>query len=181
MLKKDSNVFIYLVDDDEFQLKLLQSKFKTSTQFKLRAFTDGESFLEHIIKTTFPKKSTIIVILDYFLKTDQSSDTKNGLEILKHLREINPEISVIMYSVSEDIDVATSAMHHGAVNFIKKNENSFSRIHNTISWIISETSLKRKRKQSRLSFQIFFGLLLVVVATVLVLYFAFPNFFYNMN
>ncbi len=176
-MKKDNNVIIYLVDDDEFQLKLLQNKFKNTTKYQLKTFKDGESFLEHLIKNPVSKKNIVIVILDYFLKTDQASSTKNGLEILKHIREINPQISVIMYSVSDDIDVATSAMHHGAINFIKKNENSFSRINNTINWIISEINLKRKRMHSKVTFRVFIGMVIVIATILATLYFAFPEVF----
>ncbi|MBI4647042.1 MAG: response regulator [Bacteroidia bacterium] len=149
MIRKTENVIIYVVDDDEFQLKLLQNKFQSSTNYRLFTFQSGESFIDYLEKTKLPKRTTIIVILDYFLSINNQSGIKNGLEILKNIKQKYPELNIIMYSISEDIDIATLCMHHGAANYIKKNENSYSRIQNTINWIISESSLKRKSAQTK--------------------------------
>lgn len=175
MAGKQYNIVIYLVDDDEFHSKLLSSKFASATNYKLKTFKSGEEFLSSLLRTQHPKNSIIILLLDYFLSTDRNRGAKNGLEILKHIKEINPSISVIMYSGSDDVEVATSALHHGAANYIKKNENSFSRINNTINWIISEAKLNRKKRQSKIATVIFLSILGVIGIIYLFLFLVFPH------
>ncbi|MFH2095973.1 MAG: response regulator [Bacteroidota bacterium] len=159
----ENKVILYLVDDDDLHLKILHGKLEASTNYELQTFRSGEDFLENILRHPPPKKTYPIVLLDYYLKNRDNEDAKNGIEILKIIKEINPGIEVIILSGLEDVDVATSAMHFGAKTFVRKNENSFTRIHSNIQWIISQKDLERKRKQSRTTRTLFFLLLAIVV------------------
>jgi len=61
----------------------------------------------------------------------------------------------------------------GAVECIKKNENSFIRIHNTIKWIISNRAILDKKSQAKFALYIF--LLILFVIALMGLY----NFYIN--
>lgn len=159
---KESDINIYLIDDDELLNKILRTKFEQAGGFKIYSFTNGESFLEHFIKRKFNAKQIHIVILDYLLKSSENSQAKNGLDILKTIREINPDVEVIMLSGVDDVDIATNAIKCGAVSFVRKNENSFLRIHNNVKFIISEKRLKITKNQSRTTKIIFFTLISAV-------------------
>lgn len=172
---KDEKVIVYLVDDDELHLKILKSKFETSTNYKIHAFTSAEDFLKDITVAQIPKRHVVVVILDFFLKTDQNPNAKDGIEVLKTIKELDPEIEVVMLSGLEDVDIATSAMHYGAVTFVKKNENSFSRIHNNIKWIISEKHLKNRRDDSRSTTKIFVTVLVIIVVAIIIIKLFFPD------
>ena len=171
---KEEDVCIHLVDDDKLHLKVLQSKFETSTNYQLRTYTSGEEFLENIIKNPIPKRCYPIVILDYLLKTRENY-ARDGIEILKDIKKLNPDIEVIMLSVVDDRDVADSALESGAVTFIKKNENSFIRIQSYIKKIISEKNLKRMHRHSRFTIKIFLSILLIVIILIGIIYFLFPE------
>ncbi len=160
---KESDINIYLVDDDELLNKILRTKFEQAGGYKIYSFTNGESFLEHFIKRKFNKKQIHIVILDYLLKSSDNLQTKNGLDILKTIREINPEVEVIMLSGVEDVDVAANAIKCGAISFVRKNENSFLRIQNNVKFIISEKRLKITKNQSFITKIIFFSLIAAVI------------------
>lgn len=162
---KDSKVFIYLIDDDDLHLKILQGKFESSTNYELKSFQSGEEFLDYLIKNPTPKNVISIVVLDYYLRSKENEEAKNGVEILKILKDINPGIEVIMLSAMDDVDIATAAMHYGAVTFVKKNENSFTRLNSNIQWIISQKDFdyrKKRHKHSRIYFFIvLIGLILM--------------------
>jgi FixJ family two-component response regulator len=165
----EENILIYIIDGDEFFSKILKSKFETSTKYKVLLFSSGEDFLEHTIKNSISKKSMPVIILDYSLKTHKNYDAKNGLDILKIIKELYPDIDVIMISGFEDTDIATTSMHYGATSFIKKNENSFLRVHNTIKYLISKKKLEKTKKQSHFARKFF--LIMIITLIVLLLFF----------
>ncbi|MFH2142744.1 MAG: response regulator [Bacteroidota bacterium] len=167
---KDQKVYIYLIDDDELHLKILQGKFESSTTYELKAFQSGETFLDFILKNPIPKNVIPIVILDYFLRSKENEEAKNGVEILKLLKNINPNIEVIMLSAMDDVDIATAAMHYGAVTFVKKNENSFTRLNSNIQWIISQKDFESKKKRHKRS-RIYFVIVLSILLLLTVLFF----------
>lgn len=163
---KESEINVYIIDDDELHLKILKSKFETSTQYNVSTYTTGEDFLYSILTNPVNKKQVHIVLLDYLLKSSDGDANKNGNEILQVIKSNYPELEVIMLSGVEDVDVATSAMQMGAVTFVKKNENSFLRINNSIKWIVSEKDLAKKKRSS---FQTLYLFLSVAVGLVLII------------
>lgn len=173
--KRKDNINIYLVDDDELHLRILLNKFSTTTSYNINTYTNGEDLLEFFVQKSLPKKSINIVVLDYMLSI--SGDRKNGVEILRLLKEINSETEVIMLSGKGDIDTAINAMHYGAVTFIEKSESSFARLNNNIKWIISEKRLKQKKGESVFSTKLFIYLSLGVLVVLYLIYLIFPNLF----
>lgn len=173
--KKRDNINVYLVDDDELHLRILLNKFATTTSYNINTYTNGEDLLEYFVQKNFPKKSINIVVLDYMLSV--SGDRKNGVEILRLLKEINSDTEVIMLSGKGDIDTAINAMHHGAITFIEKSENSFARLNNNIKWIISEKRLKQKKGESIFSTKLFIFLSIGILLVLYLLYLIFPNLF----
>lgn len=151
---KESEVNIYIIDDDEMLLKILKNKFSTCTGYKLYTYTDGVKFIEEYTKFPFSKRQIHIVILDYMLTTTGKSDD-NGLVILKKIKAINSDVDVIMLSGIEDVDVATTAIKSGAVSYIKKNENSYLRIQNQVKYIISQKMLSRSRTHNKYARNLF--------------------------
>lgn len=165
---KEKNIEIYIVDDDKLTLKILSTKFNSSSKYNVKTFLNGEDFLEFFIKTPPKKKSTCLLILDYQLSTKENKDARNGIEILKYVKEINNRINVVIHSSNNDVEVASKAIELGARTFIKKNENSFLRINNQLKSIISEVVLEKKRANSKITQIIFIGLLFIF--SLLVLY-----------
>ena len=174
---KESDINIYIVDDDELLSKILRTKFEQSGDYKIISFITGEEFLEYCNKNPFNKGQIHIVILDYLFKSNINPQAKSGIEILKTIHKIYKEIAVIMLSGLDDIDIATMAIKNGAVSFVKKNENSFLRIQNNVKFIISEKRLKLTRNQSHLTRFVFFGLIIVVI--LFAAYYVVTEFFLN--
>lgn len=174
---KESDINIYIVDDDELLSKILRTKFEQSGDFKIISFVSGEEFLEYFKNNLFNKRQIHIVILDYLFKTNSNPQAKNGIEILKSIREVNKEIEVIMLSGLDDVDIASQAIKNGAVSFVKKNENSFLRIQNNVKFIISQNRLRLTKKQSRFTRQLFFILIALIIGFAI--YYAVSEFILN--
>ena len=160
---KDKNVNIYVVDDDVLLLKILDNKFKKTTNYNVFTFKSGEEFLQYYISNPVKKNQIQIVILDYNLSTKEKG-TKDGVEILKYIKEISQKVHVVVLSGYVTNLISEKMLRLGAAACIKKNENSYIRIQNTIKWIVSEQVIKNKKKQSKQTFLIFFLILMLIVA-----------------
>ena len=123
METEEINVFI--VDDNKLFVNELKNCLiaKLGVGVLISIFYDGESCLKKI------DKKTHIVILDYFLPG------KNGLEILKSIKEINPKTEVIMLSNNEDIVVAIETFRAGAKDYVIKGQSYWKKILHLINYI----------------------------------------------
>jgi len=142
----NAEVFIYVVDDNPLQLKVLLEKFKTTKSFKTaKGFTSGEDCLQYIKKHKYPKNSMIMAVVDYYLDDKGNGEESNtGIDVLHLLKDYDSDIEVIVLSGSDDVDIAASATHFGAVSFVKKGEDDFKKIVNNIVWAIHEKAKVRK-------------------------------------
>jgi DNA-binding NtrC family response regulator len=115
---KTQELNLYIVDDNKSMVLALEQFLKRQFGEKIRItpFFDGESCLKNI------NSDTDVVILDYFL------GEKNGNEILRSIKEINPQTEVIMLSGNESIETAVESFRLGARNFVMKNEKAWSKI-----------------------------------------------------
>lgn len=171
MKLKEQNVYIFIVDDDKLTLRILSSKFESLYKYNIRTYVTGEDFLEDFTRKTPKKSAILILVLDYYLKTKNNEYAKNGIEILKYVKEINNNIQVIMHSSNKDIEIAANAIELGARTFVKKNDNSFLRINNQVKAIVNESIIEKKKYGNIITQIIFGGLLMLLVAMFLYHYF----------
>ncbi|HRY99642.1 MAG TPA: response regulator [Bacteroidales bacterium] len=112
---------IYCVDDDPMFQRLLALALQEDHP-GLRFFAAGEPFLEQLSKGGNPD----LVVLDYHL------GSMNGLDILRYLRAVHPEIRVIVLSAQEDIEVAVNALKAGAFDYIVKDARALGNLKRSI-------------------------------------------------
>jgi DNA-binding NtrC family response regulator len=117
---------LFIVDDNKTMVYALKEYLKSrfGGKLKISTFYDGESCLKCINNTTD------VVILDYYLTG------KNGNEILKSIKELNPRTEVIMLSSDENINTAVDSFRLGAKNFVVKNSNAWKKISILIETIV---------------------------------------------
>ncbi len=119
---------LFIVDDNKSLVaalkQFLQNKF--GTNINISTFYDGESCLAKI------NKYTDMVILDHFL------NGKNGLEVLKEIKEINPKTEVIMLSSNDDIALAVQSFRSGAKDYVVKGPNSWKKLTKLVHHIVTE-------------------------------------------
>lgn len=99
---------ILVVDDDQDGLQLLDFALK-SKGWQIVTASMGNAALE-----LFKKENFDLVLLDLRLPDI------NGLEVMKKIKEISPEIEVIIISGYSSVDKAVEATKEGAFYFIEK-------------------------------------------------------------
>jgi DNA-binding NtrC family response regulator len=117
---------LFIVDDNRSMVYALKQYLtgRFGGKLKISTFYDGETCLENI------NEQTDVVILDYFL------GGKNGNEILRSIKELNPRTEVIMLSSDESIETAVNSFSLGAKNFVVKNKNAWRKLSILIETIV---------------------------------------------
>jgi DNA-binding NtrC family response regulator len=118
--------YIFLVDDEPIQNEMLKDYLAERFLYELKVFSDGEDALKEMALK--PE----IVVLDYHLNAHDKT-AKNGVEILKAIKETAPETQVIILSGQDKIDVAVDSMKLGAYGYVVKGETAFARMENLIN------------------------------------------------
>ncbi len=132
----DEKIKLFLVDDDALFLKSMEIEFLQQADFKIETYTSGELCMKNI--THNPD----VVILDYHLEGSHK-DTMNGMQTLDKIKSYNSDISVVMLSAQDKIDVAIDCMHHRATDYVVKNETAFFRLQKIITTIFSYRKMEK--------------------------------------
>lgn len=125
---------ILVVDDEETIRNLLAEKL-LDMGYKCEKAADGAECLEK-----FKNDNLYDVIL-----LDIQMPRLNGIETLKHLKNINPDISVVIISASRDIEDVRSALKLGAYDFIFKPFNIFD-VESVVERAVERSNLLKQNR-----------------------------------
>ncbi len=155
------NTLIFIVDDDPMQLDMLKDHLSAMSNFNIYTFSNGEECLAQI------DKAPDIVFLDYNL-SNKNANAMDGLEVLRVLKEKNPNGEVVMLSGQDKIEVAVDTMKFGAFDYIVKGESAFYRAEKAVFNLYKLAKLKRDAGFYRI-LTIAFGVALLLMI-ILVIY-----------
>lgn len=130
------NTVIFIVDDDPMQLNMLKDHLSAMSTFDIHTFSTGEDCIAQI------SKAPDIVFLDYNL-SNKNANAMDGLEVLRELKEKNPNGEVVMLSGQDKIEVAVDTMKFGAFDYIVKGESAFYRAEKAVFNLYKLAKLKR--------------------------------------
>ena len=153
---------IYLVDDDPVFLTLIQSELSSMAKVRTRAFSSGESCLKEM------HKNPSMVVLDYELASD-NPDNMNGVEVLRKIKESNPETEVVMLSGWDDVNIAVASMKFGAYDYVIKNESALINIKNRTKNIFNKFQILERLAQEKMYKYYALGLIVLIGTFIFVL------------
>ena len=128
---------IFLVDDDALFLKSLEIEFLQHGDFEIETFATGELCVKNL------SHSPDVIILDYHLD-GIDKNAMNGMETLDKIKAIDPDISVVMLSSQDKIEVAINCMHHKAFDYVVKSETAFVRLQSIITTIFRYKKMEKE-------------------------------------
>ncbi|MGZ3883065.1 MAG: response regulator [Bacteroidia bacterium] len=105
---------LFVVDDDRSTVAMLKNYLnrRFGASLNISTFYNGESCLEHL------NDETHIVVLDYYLTG------KNGLEVLKSIKQKSPGTEVIMFSNNEEVGAKIESLQAGAAHYVVKGKTA---------------------------------------------------------
>ena len=136
-MESQNKIKLFLVDDDAVFLKALEIEFFYYGDFEIETFSTGELCIASLIH------KPDIIILDFQLD-GIVANAMNGIQTLDKIKSFNSEISVIMLSSQDKIDVAVKCMHHKAFDYVVKSETAFMRLQKIITAIFEYKKIEKK-------------------------------------
>jgi signal transduction histidine kinase len=137
---------ILIIDDNEDDRLLYRRTLKKNGDGKYNIIEtdEGEEGLR-FASTEQPD----CILLDY------SMPGRNGLEVLKDLRQQNPFVPVVMLTGQGNETVAVNAMQQGAQNYITKSTINSESLTQAIRTAIENCALQKRIEEQRQSLEIF--------------------------
>ena len=114
---------IFLVDDDIINLNVYRQALVDLGYNDISLFLNGTICLNNL------QRNPALVFLNY-----QMCDN-NGLDLLKKIKRYNPNIYVVIFSASKNIDDANEALTFGAFDYIIKGDDEILKMNNVIKRI----------------------------------------------
>lgn len=115
----DKSYTIFIVDDSDVYRSIIMQELQAEndpgkSHYNIYGFTSGEECIEH----AYLKPD--IMIMDYLLDGNGYMNNMNGLELLKRIKNIIPNLDVIVLSCQNNIKVIKDFMQEGIKEYIKK-------------------------------------------------------------
>jgi DNA-binding NtrC family response regulator len=113
MKNSDEAYYVYVVDDNPNVLTLLKKLIRTEYNIQVRTFSNAEECLELI-----SKREPDCVISDFNLNPFGEKNRMNGDELLNFIKHHYPNIRVILYSSSTELNTIIDLLKSGAFDFV---------------------------------------------------------------
>jgi len=130
MTEKQFQVFI--VEDNEWYNQLLVHTLSLNPDYQVHSYQNGKDCLSHL------DKGPDVITLDYRLPD------MTGIDVLRRIKNVNPDTQVIMISEQADINVVVELLKEGAYDYIVKTNDIKERLLNTVQNIRNNLGLKQE-------------------------------------
>jgi DNA-binding response OmpR family regulator len=154
-MRKYVNPTVFVVEDNATYAQMIgyQLEQKRNT---VTIFHSGEECLNQLYK------NPDIIVLDYML------GSMDGIEVLKQVKSINPDIQVIFLSAQDDIHVGINSLKYGAFDYVMKDDDAHLNVSLAITKILMLKSMvKTETKRSSIKKIAFASLLVLITVTAL--------------
>ncbi len=118
--------YMFIIDDDPIQREMIKDYMAERYLFDIKTFDNGEDAM-NAIETLSPE----IIVLDYYLNSHRA-DAKNGIEVLKEIKQKSKDTAVVMFTGEDKLEVAMESMRNGAYDYVVKGESAFNKIEKVI-------------------------------------------------
>lgn len=123
----------FIVDDDPFCRMLYQQHLANLGFNNNHLFENGLDCINQLYQ------QPDVIFIDYDMRP------YNGLDVLKIIRRINPNIYLLVISSRPEAHVTDSAINSGAFGYIVKGEKDLEKINTAINNIATSRELKKKQ------------------------------------
>lgn len=132
MKKKQDSLKIFIVEDDAWYSELLSYHLSLNPEYEVLCFPTGKECMANLYL------NPDVICLDYSLPD------ATGEEVFKKIKQLNPEVQVVIISGQEDIKTAVNLLKLGAYDYIVKDEDTKERLWITISKIRQNIGLREE-------------------------------------
>jgi DNA-binding NtrC family response regulator len=127
-----SEFTIFIVEDDAIYGMILERHLALNPDYDVHLFATGQELLKNLYL------NPDVISLDYSLPDF------TGSELLKRIKQYNPDIQVVIVSGQDDITTAVNLLKEGAYDYLVKEENTRQRLWNTILKIRENVNYRKQ-------------------------------------
>src|SRR5260221_9294503 len=131
-MKNHQSFKVFIVEDDVWYGSMLQHYLSLNPEYEVKRFESPRDFFAQL------HENPEVVTLDYSLPDC------DGAEVLKKIKEHNPDIRVIVISGQEDVATAINLLKNGAFDYIVKDDDTKDRLWNSILHLREISNLKQE-------------------------------------
>lgn len=132
-----NSVKIFVVEDNDWYNRLLVHTLSLNPDYEVKSYFNGQDFLAAL------HERPDIVTLDYRLPD------MTGNELLKQIKQLYPDIQIILISEQNDINTVVELLKMGAKDYILKSQDIRDRLLNTVQNIRNEMGLVKEITELR--------------------------------
>jgi DNA-binding NtrC family response regulator len=126
---------IFVVEDDPWYAEIIEYHLNLNPEYEVYKFTTGRECLANLYK-----KPSVITL-------DFSLPDMRGDQILKKIKETNPNIPIIIISGQDDITTAIELLKKGAYDYIVKDDDTKDRLWISLKNIKENLVLREENTQ----------------------------------
>ena len=123
---------IFIVEDDKWYGEILRYHLSLNPDYQITRFATGSDCLAQLYQ-----RPDLITV-------DYSLPDMNGADLLKKIRQISPDIPVIVISGQEDIATAIDLYKKGISDYIVKDDHTKDMLWNAVNRVRENQSLKKE-------------------------------------
>lgn len=116
---------IFVVEDNLIYQSLIAKELESISK-DIHFYTNGESCLDEL------DKNPSVIVLDYNLDGEM-----NGLDTLQKVRNINPDVYVILFSSQRGLNTKEIFLQYGSFDFLEKNSLSLRTLRQMVDCVTS--------------------------------------------
>ena len=116
---------IFVVEDNLIYQSLIAKELE-SVSNNIHFYTNGEACVDDL------DKQPSVIVLDYNLDGEM-----NGLDTLQRVRDVNPNVYVILFSSQKGLNTKEVFLQYGAFDFLEKNSLSLRTLHHMVDCVVS--------------------------------------------
>ena len=131
-MKNNQAFKVFIVEDDTWYGSMLQHYLSLNPEYVVKRFEAPNDFFASL------HENPDVITLDYSLPDC------DGAEVLKKIRQHNPDSRVIVISGQEDVATAINLLKNGAFDYIVKDDETKDRLWNSIRNLREISSLKQE-------------------------------------
>ncbi len=112
---------VFIVEDDPIFQFILGDHLRKKHNYTVFNFDSGEKCIDNML--LLPD----FILLDYHLNS-KNNLAMNGFEVYKKIKELKPDVKVIMLSGQDDNEIFLKLIKHGLRDYVMKNESTLEEL-----------------------------------------------------
>ena len=116
---------IFVVEDNVIYQSLIAKELESLSN-NIHFYTNGESCISELYK------QPTVIVLDYNL-----DGKMNGLDTLQRVRDVNPDVYVILFSSQKGLNTKEIFLQYGMFDFLEKNSLSLRTLRQMVDCVTS--------------------------------------------